>query len=121
MKGFQPIYGSLKERLIANTQMRVDGCWIWQGSVTKDGYAKFNYREGGKHKTARVHRVMFELLTGVKLPSSIELDHQCYIRCCIRPGPGHCMPATKAENLANRRSYKSACEPTTAVPHATDF
>lgn len=114
-KGFKPVYSSLEERLLANTKIVPEcECWIWQGSTTKDGYPKFNYREDGKHKTARVHRVMFELLAKVKLPAGIEIDHQCFERRCIRPGPGHCMPSTKAENLANRRGYATSYTPESA-------
>lgn len=67
-------------------------CWIWQRSVTRDGYA--HARVDGKIR--RVHRVMWERTNGA-VPSGLELDHLCRVRACVNPD--HLEPVSHAENV----------------------
>src|SRR5262245_9618721 len=84
----------------ANTLQRLEtrvekitesGCWIWMGPVNRDGYGKV----GMNHKHLRRHRAFYEGLVG-PIPSGMQLDHVCLVRCCVRPD--HMRLATAREN-----------------------
>lgn len=98
-------YGSRLERLIANTIVDDDGCWIWFGRKDKDGYGLMAERvEGKEHPVAiRVHRAMLEEWHGYYFPHD-EAGHAiCYKPACIRPD---CLEIqAPAHNLAERRGY----------------
>lgn len=87
------------------------GCWLWAGSVNKDGYASLTL--GGR--TVIVHRLSYIQHKG-DIPSGLELDHKCRVRCCVNPA--HLEPVTHAENVRRgmsgtingaRQSAKTHC------------
>ena len=67
-------------------------CWIWQGSLGTNGYAKIC--RGGK--THSGHRWMYERHRG-PIPAALVIDHLCRVRSCVNPD--HLEPVTNAENL----------------------
>lgn len=100
-------YGSLYERLVANTHApdSAHGCWEWKGKTDKrrgrEGYPFLNVRQNGKVVTLRAHRVMVEQVEGVKLTPDQEVDHLCFNPRCVNPD--HLEVTTKQVNLARRR------------------
>ena len=102
-------YGSLYERLVANTVLAVEdnpqSCWLWTGKVKpgRDPYPHINVWRDGKHCTLKAHRVMLEIVLGRPLAPEEEGDHLCHVMPCIHPD--HLRPATQVENLSNRRGY----------------
>lgn len=62
-------------------------CWVWQGYITKDGYAQ---------RTGLVHRKLYEQRHSISLQGA-ELDHLCRVRCCVNPD--HLEPVTHQENM----------------------
>ena len=57
------------------------GCWVYDGSVDKNGYARIKIGS----RCALAHRTVWEELHG-KLPSiSVKVRHSCDIRCCVNP------------------------------------
>ena len=74
------------------------GCWIFQGALTRDGYA--NMRLGPDKRNVKLHRWTYELMVA-PIPAGLELDHLCFTEACINPY--HCEPVPKAVNLARRR------------------
>jgi hypothetical protein len=102
-------YTTQYERLVANTRVDADGCWIWTGATGSNGYPRFTERRPGcPHpvKTA-AHRRMLEITTGWLFPFDEAGHYRCFKPLCIRPD---CLEIqTPAENLSDRRGYK-ACE-----------
>lgn len=99
-------YGSLFERLVANTSEpeNAQACWVWTAAVDDRpgrGYGRINLRRGGRHRSLRPHRVMMEVFVGRELREDEEVDHLCYNVLCINPD--HLEVVTKQENLARRR------------------
>ena len=69
-----------------------NGCWLWQGSKTKEGYGQFWV--DGKHEPA--HRWAYETIVN-PLPQGLECDHLCQVTCCVKPW--HIEPVTRQVNM----------------------
>lgn len=59
----------------------VDACWIWQSTLTEDGYGRFYLRPGRK---VMAHRHSWESFFG-PIPDGLFLDHLCRQRRCVNP------------------------------------
>lgn len=57
-----------------------NGCWLWNGSVSKDGYG----RVGFKREARDAYRVFYRVVIG-EVPEGKELDHLCKNRRCVNP------------------------------------
>jgi hypothetical protein len=107
------LYRDLMERLLANS-MAVDcghvdqdgqpsECWLWLGSIDRDGYGRMNLRIDGKHRQCRAHRVSFMEFTGQLLEEEDTLDHLCRQKNCIHPN--HTEPVPRDENSARMQQF----------------
>lgn len=76
------------------------GCWLWVGGCTTGGYGTL----GAAHRMWLAHRFVYTELIGA-IPSGLELDHRCKVRCCVNPT--HLEPVTNEEN--RKRSPTNAC------------
>ncbi len=87
---------TLLDWIMARVVVNESGCWLWQGSLSKSGYASI-WVAGKKQ---RAHRVLWELTNG-PIADGLELDHVrergCVHRHCINPA--HLEPVTHHENL----------------------
>lgn len=71
------------------------GCWLWTGAKNWTGYGQRSVRVDGKVRTARAHRMAYELLVG-PIPEGLTIDHLCRVRHCVNPD--HLEPVTMKEN-----------------------
>lgn len=94
VKGRKPI--PVTERVKSKVATDSNGCWIWQGYVQANGYAKIGVKLNGKHVMRYAHRVMYEETVG-PVPEGLDLDHLCRVRRCVNPE--HLEPVTRSENL----------------------
>ena len=70
------------------------GCWLWVGAMHKNGYG--NVHLSNPRRNAVAHRAIYELFVG-PIPSAMDLDHLCRVRCCVNPA--HLEPVSRRENL----------------------
>lgn len=80
------------ERFFSRTDVTVDGCWTWTGSIAGNGYG--GIRVAGVW--TRAHRVAYEMFVG-PIPPGLVIDHLCRNRRCVRPD--HLEPVTFRENI----------------------
>jgi len=74
-------------------------CWIWNGSLTRDGYGKIK-RSSHIGGITLAHKVPWEALHG-EVPPGLQLDHLCRVRHCVNPA--HLEMVTPRVN--NERSF----------------
>lgn len=99
---------------------KTDGCWLWLGGGTPNGYGRFRVSDG----QVGPHRFAYELLVG-PIPEGLQIDHECHNiavdqglcaggwacphRRCVNPA--HLVPRTRSENVGrgNTRARATHC------------
>lgn len=72
-----PVKGRLLERAV----FLENGCWIYGGSKTSDGYGVLGV---GRGKQVRAHRASYETFIG-SIPAGMLVCHKCDVPLCINP------------------------------------
>jgi len=78
------------------------GCWIYQGTLSGDGYGVLHFGAHGEESrtSTTAIRVAYELWRG-PIPEGFEPDHICSCRPCICPD--HLELVTRSENMLRAR------------------
>ncbi len=76
------------------------GCWIWTGSLSKDGYGLVQWKEKGQWHIRHAHRLLYSLYRE-PIPFGLEIDHLCKQTRCVNPK--HLEAVTHLENM--RRGF----------------
>jgi Pyruvate/2-oxoacid:ferredoxin oxidoreductase delta subunit len=78
------------------------GCWLWTGSIVKEGYGQFFLYWDEEHRRSqpiRAHRWAYQYLIG-PIPEGLTIDHVqargCTSRACVNPL--HMEPVSTAVN-----------------------
>lgn len=85
-----------------------DGCWLWTGPTTPNGYGK--YRLPGQRERV-AHRILWEHARLQEVPDGMQLDHLCRTRLCVNPD--HFEVVTPSENTmrqAHANRLKTHCK-----------
>jgi len=67
--------------------LRADGgCLLYAGTLDHKGYARINFKYGGRHVSIGAHRVFLILKICKPIPLEFEAGHEpgCKSRCCVR-------------------------------------
>jgi hypothetical protein len=100
----EPRGGTMLERFARRIEADDEqGCWLWTGTLSKDGYGKFYV---GDRREQRAHRWFYREMTGRELTRAIQLDHDCNVRHCVRPA--HLIEVTQAQHNANTAARRRA-------------
>jgi hypothetical protein len=70
----------------------VDGCWVWQGAVTRHGAPRWQFERGVE---VGVHRQAWRLLVGAIAPGAVLVNTCGEPRCCR---PAHWVCLTRREH-----------------------
>lgn len=85
-----------------------DGCWLWQGCLSTNGYGRVGKRD-------YVHRVVAELHHG-PCPDGQEVRHLCGQRRCVNPA--HLAYGTRSENMRDAIGHGTHYTPFSAKERA---
>lgn len=73
-----------------------DPHWIWQKSITTDGYGQITISKNPWITGATAHRIAFQIYNEISLPPDVLVRHKCQEkRCC---NPKHLEPGTTQDN-----------------------
>lgn len=92
---------------------KADGCWLWRGSIGKNGYGYFCR---GPKRLA--HRYAYELLVGI-IPYGLTLDHLCRNTGCVNPG--HLEAVTIRENTLRGEGPSAVNAKKTHCPRGHEY
>lgn len=76
--------------------LKSDGCWLWTASLDSKGYGQIQIGTLASPKTARAHRIAYELTYG-EIPEGLVVDHLCRTTRCVNPA--HLEAVSFHENL----------------------
>lgn len=94
----------------------VNGCWLWQGQVDKDGYGLLHDSEKpGKRGNIRAHRYSWRLHSSD--PGEKFVCHHCDTPGCVRPD--HLFLGTCDDNLKDMAAKGRGWGPRGTRHHAT--
>jgi hypothetical protein len=86
----------VKERFLSKVDYsNPDGCWIWTGGTSTDGYGRL--KVGGIYM--RAHRLSYEFFKG-PIPEGLMVRHRCPVqdnRLCVNPD--HLIVGTHQDNM----------------------
>lgn len=106
MKSFDSVtrdwrgYPRTAEAFWARVEKSADGCWLWSGTVDREGYGKVSDPVG--RGTIGAHRASWFWTHGELPEEGLHLDHLCKVRNCVRPD--HLEPVTPGENVRRGES-----------------
>jgi hypothetical protein len=75
-----------------------NACWLWRGTLC-NGYGLF---WDGK-RNVRAHRYMLFYMTGVDIPSNLDVCHKCGNSLCCNPA--HLEVDTRQVNIEDRTRH----------------
>ncbi len=101
------------ERITSNISIDEHGCWNWNGSLSKGGYAVLRAR--GKRANFYGHRAMF-FLSGKGDPGKLMVCHTCDNRRCVNPD--HLFLGTAKRNVHDMIEKKRNCRESARVEAA---
>jgi len=85
--------------LVRVIPMPVSKCWEWSSSKDSDGYGQHICYVDGKKKSARAHRVAWELFNG-PIGAGLCVLHICDNPSCVNPD--HLFTGTHKDNARDR-------------------
>lgn len=90
---------SMAERLDKHYVDPKTGCWMWYGSVDKDGYGRLRGSTDGVIEVIRAPRASWNLHRG-NIPKGFMVLHDCDTPACINPS--HLYLGKQRENGADK-------------------
>ena len=74
-----------------------DGCWLWMGAVSDDGYGRITWSHRGKSRTVSAHRFALLLFLGSEFEGVAA--HECDTPLCVRVGADHVHASSQRDNM----------------------
>ena len=97
------------------TLTNADGCWVWQGTQTSQGYG--TAKLPGSSSSTTAHRLFYEALVG-PIPMGTVIHHRCTNRLCVNPD--HLAAVSAVANGAESYERKRLAEALASATEALD-
>lgn len=75
------------------------GCLLWTRCLTSDGYPRANI---GGNENIRLHRYLYELVSGDSIPEGQVVRHSCDNPTCLNPE--HLSLGSPSDNMKDRQT-----------------
>jgi hypothetical protein len=66
-----------------NRVQRSDGCWLWTGKISRNGYGRYNFSQAPRYALA--HRTSYEWAHQCSILPGFQIHHLCNVRHCVNP------------------------------------
>ncbi len=96
-----PARQAISERLYKRLKRQPDGCVIWTGAISPNGYGTIR-TDSPNPKTIYVHRLAYELALG-EITEKHDVHHKCENKLCCNPN--HLKICTRGEHMWNHTKY----------------
>jgi hypothetical protein len=81
---------------VARTQ---EGCWVWQGTTSRNGYGLWTTGVRPSRRTVQAHRLSWVIVNG-PIPEGMCVCHSCDVPPCVNPE--HLWLGTARENARDK-------------------
>lgn len=109
----------LQERFMRHVEPEPNsGCWLWTGSLFRNGYGKFSVVIDGKRSTQYAHRVAWESANG-PIPLGMCVLHSCDVRSCVLAE--HLFLGTKQDNSADMARKGRGIRSKSGLPYGVGY
>lgn len=105
--------GTPADRLNYRVELSEDGCWIWTGAVTTDGYGNIGHPPHVELPTS-THRLAWTLAYG-PIPDGAYVLHRCDVRRCVNPE--HLFLGSHADNMRDMAEKGRGFSPRRLLTH----
>jgi len=87
---------SMKDIILQRCEKNKNDCWIWNGSMSCNGYGKIDY----KGKTISSHRASYVAFKG-EIGKGLYVCHSCDVKHCVNPS--HLWLGTCKDNIQDAK------------------
>jgi hypothetical protein len=87
----------LEEYIYENSEIDINGCWLWKRSKNKKGYGESYFK--GKH--IKAHRLSYLTFIG-EIPNNLHVLHNCDNPSCVNPK--HLFLGNNQDNMKDRNN-----------------